>query len=555
MEQFYRNLQQSPQMNYYRRQLAATSMAGQPQLLPNLNAANGSLPNSSAAFDAWSRIAFLNSNPMAKNQANPLRGLLSVKSNYALGLNRNININIAQNIHLNSTTPPPNNMGRNLIAEKNTRIRNEINRMIYSNSVNSVGVDRYACNKCNRSYRNKNHLYRHVRYECDRKKRYQCGICLKDFYRKDNLKTHISYKHSEYKSSNFILINKEEEVDDELQLDAHNNNNLVISKNELNEMLNKTDNTQQVLSILNNNDNSAESAQKFLHLKLQQEQSNLQRSLLLRIQTENNKITPSQSEVLSKLLSAKSTPVQLNLPSKHLEIFPRPSTPAKLALSIPNKTVKSGKLLATKEEFIDLEDSFNDNDALGYRSNEEDEDEEFVPIEPFVHIDIDSFQDVDANEKVNLDHRTSKNLSSCNTDQKSAQIESKEKSFDTIADTSESNKELKAILSSVNVKNDEIQIEKGKEEKTDVISETSDLTGEVFKDQLEKTDDKTKVENNENAPKIDARELPDSNEDASSSNSKRTEIIEQNDTNLPEGDETVKSNSETNLRIDLKVAQ
>lgn len=57
---------------------------------------------------------------------------------------------------------------------------------------------RFFCPKCPRSYRNKNHLYRHIRYECDRKKQYRCGICLKDFYRRDNLKTHINYKHAAF---------------------------------------------------------------------------------------------------------------------------------------------------------------------------------------------------------------------------------------------------------------------------------------------------------------------------------------------------------------------
>lgn len=559
MEHFYRNLQQASQMNYYRRQ-----MAGQLHPQPNIQPPNGALPNPSAAFDAWSRIAFLNSNPSAKNQANPPKGLLSVKSNHALGLNRNININIAQNIHLNPTLPPNgNNLGRNLIAEKNTRIRNEINRMIYSSSINSVGIDRYACNKCNRSYRNKNHLYRHVRYECDRKKRYQCGICMKDFYRKDNLKTHISYKHSEYKSANFILINKEEEFDDELQLDAHNNNNLVISKNELNEMLNKNDNTQQVLSILNNSDSTrslsaSESAQKFLHLKLQQEQSNLHKSLLLRIQTENNRITPSQSEVLSKLLSAKSTPVQLNLPSKHLEIFPRPATPTKVYKNKLNKREKVKILPKTLSE-IDLEESWND--ASGYRSNENDDDEEeydeFVPIEPFVHINIDSYQDEDVNDRDNKDPCSSRSFSGSSSPQpRSSGFETKIKLENKVGDTSESNKELKAILSSVNTKTIKTSVEKLEldtniEKKTDITIETSKLTKEV-RDQLKKTDDKIGIENKKDDEK-DTETLPDSNDDVKDSNQTQSEIVEQINDALPEVDQALQAIPKNNLNIDLKV--
>lgn len=64
-----------------------------------------------------------------------------------------------------------------------------------TDSTPTVAEPRFPCPKCPRSYRNRNHLYRHVRYECDRIKQYRCGICFKDFYRRDNLKTHINYKH------------------------------------------------------------------------------------------------------------------------------------------------------------------------------------------------------------------------------------------------------------------------------------------------------------------------------------------------------------------------
>uniref|UniRef100_A0A8D8YAE0 PR domain zinc finger protein 15 n=1 Tax=Cacopsylla melanoneura TaxID=428564 RepID=A0A8D8YAE0_9HEMI len=492
LRQFYRNLQHSSQMNMYRRQMIAASMpgAGNPQLhLPTQPA---------AAFDAWSKIAFLNSNPMAK-QATSLRGLLSVKSNHSLGLNRNININIAQNIHLNPTvTPPPTNstntnLARNLIAEKNTRIRNEINRMIYSSSVTGNSVDRYACNKCNRSYRNKNHLYRHVRYECDRKKRYQCGICMKDFYRKDNLKTHISYKHSEYKSSNFILINKEEEVDDEMQLDAHNNNNLVISKNELNDLLNKNDNSQQVLSILNNNESTkhvapSESAKQFLHLKLKQEQNNLQKSLLLRIQTENNKITQSQSDVLSKLLSSKVTPVQLNLPSRQLEIHNRSATPT------GNKSNQSA-------DVIDLEGNNDTNYKNMPLDDEDDYDDDYVQgIEPFVHIDIDSYNDVDTEPCFATDRKDEDPCNNFNLPKK-VYLPRKQnpKVLNKQENDCESNSELKSILTAKTLgeKQDEYHCEADKEKKTDAEKETSELTEKASKEQFNKTesDDTKELEN------------------------------------------------------------
>lgn len=469
-------------MEFYRRQMLAGSM--NPHLPPRMNQLKAPA-QPSAAFDAWSRIAFLNSNPLAR-QANPLRGLLSVKSNPSLGLNRNININIAQNIHLNPTLPANNiNTGRNLIAEKNTRIRNEINRMIYSNTSNLV--ERYACNKCNRSYRNKNHLYRHVRYECDRKKRYQCGICMKDFYRKDNLKTHISYKHSEYKSSNYILINKEEEMDDEMQLDAHNNNNLVISKNELNNLLNKNDNTQQVLSILNNSESTkhvspTESAKQFLHLKLQQEKSKLQKSLLLKIETENNRITQSQSEVLSKLLSSKSTPVQLNLPARHLEIHNQCATP---------NEVKHD----TDVHLIDLEEN-SDNEGertMDMFDEEEDDDEDgYVQgLEPFVHIDIDAYNDVDT-DPYGFDTKAQCNQQSVPKQGNLGKTEENLKTDSSVStgimNTPESNSELKSILTAKTLGN-KLEPQSGTndvEKKTDT---GTGLTETAPKEQINKTDE------------------------------------------------------------------
>ncbi|KAI5697243.1 hypothetical protein M8J76_006131 [Diaphorina citri] len=542
-------------MNHYRRQLAAASMQGQPHLQPNLNPSNSSTSKPSAAFDAWSRIAFLNSNPMARNQANPLRGLLRAKANIPLGLQKNININIAQNIHLNPTLPPNNHLGRDLVAEKNTRIRNEINRMIYTNSSNLI--DRYACNKCNRSYRNKNHLYRHVRYECDRKKRYQCGVCLKDFYRKDNLKTHISYKHSEYKSANYILINKETDCDDELNIDAHNNNNLVISKNELNEMLNKTDNTQQVLSILNNNESTknispTETAQKFLHLKLQQqEQSNLQRSLLLRIQTENNKITQSQSEVLSKLLSAQSSPVQLSLPHQFATpMNPRQYNANKSQNSSMGECIgdfNSGGQASSKHvDFINLEENSHDTD----------EDDELVEgLEPFVHIDIDPFHNVDTSgperDDEHNDPNSSKTVSSLNiSEEKHTVVKTNENE-----DITESNSALKSILNAKTInKLDDSEPKTNVERKTDTLKEEPcEATDKISKEQTEKTDDKVRVENNDSPlnkmSHVEHKTDPDVQIN-------KTEITEENEQNeiLPEVDETLNISKNT-LKVDLQVAQ
>lgn len=55
---------------------------------------------------------------------------------------------------------------------------------------------RWPCsNGCGRSYKNKQHLYRHMKNECGIEPRYKCEICLKYFTRKDHLKLHYALHH------------------------------------------------------------------------------------------------------------------------------------------------------------------------------------------------------------------------------------------------------------------------------------------------------------------------------------------------------------------------
>lgn len=57
--------------------------------------------------------------------------------------------------------------------------------------------NRFACGKCHKSYKNKRHLYRHVKEECvDVAPRFQCDICFTLFRRKYHLIRHMENKHS-----------------------------------------------------------------------------------------------------------------------------------------------------------------------------------------------------------------------------------------------------------------------------------------------------------------------------------------------------------------------
>lgn len=61
--------------------------------------------------------------------------------------------------------------------------------------VNS-SVERYACEKCNKSYKNKRHWHRHVKEECiDVTPKFQCIFCYGMFRRKYHLGRHLQNKH------------------------------------------------------------------------------------------------------------------------------------------------------------------------------------------------------------------------------------------------------------------------------------------------------------------------------------------------------------------------
>lgn len=55
---------------------------------------------------------------------------------------------------------------------------------------------KFSCIKCNREYKYKRDLSRHVRIECGKEPRHQCPFCPLRTKHKGNLKAHIYNKHS-----------------------------------------------------------------------------------------------------------------------------------------------------------------------------------------------------------------------------------------------------------------------------------------------------------------------------------------------------------------------
>lgn len=55
---------------------------------------------------------------------------------------------------------------------------------------------RFHCIKCNKSYKNKRHLHRHMKEECiDIEPRFKCDLCLSPFRRKYHLARHMQNRH------------------------------------------------------------------------------------------------------------------------------------------------------------------------------------------------------------------------------------------------------------------------------------------------------------------------------------------------------------------------
>lgn len=56
-------------------------------------------------------------------------------------------------------------------------------------------LSRIFCGNCNKSYKTKIQLGRHVKYECGKEPTLVCFICLRKFYQKYRLNDHLRTKH------------------------------------------------------------------------------------------------------------------------------------------------------------------------------------------------------------------------------------------------------------------------------------------------------------------------------------------------------------------------
>ncbi|KAG8308307.1 hypothetical protein J6590_002396 [Homalodisca vitripennis] len=56
---------------------------------------------------------------------------------------------------------------------------------------------RFICPQCQKMYKNKGHLARHLKFECGKDPKFECSICQKPFKRKDLLNRHFANVHSE----------------------------------------------------------------------------------------------------------------------------------------------------------------------------------------------------------------------------------------------------------------------------------------------------------------------------------------------------------------------
>ncbi|XP_039285468.1 zinc finger protein 790 [Nilaparvata lugens] len=57
------------------------------------------------------------------------------------------------------------------------------------------GEERFACERCSRSYKNRGHLMRHIQYECGIEPRFKCPLCPHRSHHGSNMKVHMFLKH------------------------------------------------------------------------------------------------------------------------------------------------------------------------------------------------------------------------------------------------------------------------------------------------------------------------------------------------------------------------
>ncbi|KAL6264018.1 hypothetical protein P5V15_004099 [Pogonomyrmex californicus] len=61
--------------------------------------------------------------------------------------------------------------------------------------IHGIGVSKFPCHKCGRSYKNKGSLKRHLNDECGKDPQYICPICERGFKQKANYQRHDATVH------------------------------------------------------------------------------------------------------------------------------------------------------------------------------------------------------------------------------------------------------------------------------------------------------------------------------------------------------------------------
>ena len=58
-----------------------------------------------------------------------------------------------------------------------------------------LGLFRFSCVRCDKQYARKQHLSRHIQYECGKKPLFQCPLCPRKCKRNDILRFHLKNIH------------------------------------------------------------------------------------------------------------------------------------------------------------------------------------------------------------------------------------------------------------------------------------------------------------------------------------------------------------------------
>lgn len=67
------------------------------------------------------------------------------------------------------------------------------------------GSEKHGCELCGRAYKRKQHLVRHLRFECGKEAQFECTFCSYKSRQRETLKVHIIMKHPD---SKIILTNQ-----------------------------------------------------------------------------------------------------------------------------------------------------------------------------------------------------------------------------------------------------------------------------------------------------------------------------------------------------------